>query len=71
MLGPFEYTNIAEIVSRPAALSNYLYRGSAKGPDGLKARLSRHARRGKSVRLKLRARLAALGAQLAGPARWR
>jgi Uri superfamily endonuclease len=29
----------------------YLYCGSAKGPGGLKARLSRHTRRGKSVRL--------------------
>jgi histidyl-tRNA synthetase len=28
----------------------YLYCGSAKGPGGLKARLSRHFRRGKSVR---------------------
>jgi histidyl-tRNA synthetase len=28
----------------------YLYCGSAKGPGGLKARLSRHMRRGKSVR---------------------
>jgi histidyl-tRNA synthetase len=28
----------------------YLYCGSAKGPGGLKARLSRHVRRGKSVR---------------------
>jgi Uri superfamily endonuclease len=27
----------------------YLYCGSAKGPGGLKARLSRHMRRGKSV----------------------
>jgi hypothetical protein len=29
---------------------HYLYCGSAKGPGGLKARLSRHMRRGKSVR---------------------
>ena len=28
----------------------YLYCGSAKGPGGLKARLSRHMRRGKSLR---------------------
>ena len=28
----------------------YLYCGSAKGPGGLKARLSRHMRHGKSVR---------------------
>ncbi len=28
----------------------YLYCGSAKGPGGLKARLSRHSRRGKSMR---------------------
>ena len=36
----------------PIALpaGRYLYCGSAKGPGGLKARLSRHMRRGKSVR---------------------
>ena len=35
----------------PIALpaGRYLYCGSAKGPGGLKARLSRHMRRGKSV----------------------
>jgi Uri superfamily endonuclease len=38
--------------SLPIALpaGRYLYCGSAKGPGGLKARLSRHMRRGKSVR---------------------
>jgi Uri superfamily endonuclease len=36
----------------PIALSagRYLYCGSANGPGGLKARLSRHMRRGKSLR---------------------
>jgi histidyl-tRNA synthetase len=36
----------------PITLSagRYLYCGSAKGPGGLKARLSRHMRRGKSLR---------------------
>ena len=36
----------------PIALpaGRYLYCGSAKGPGGLKARLSRHMRRGKSLR---------------------
>jgi hypothetical protein len=32
----------------------YLYCGSANGPGGLKARLSRHMRRGKSVRWRVR-----------------
>jgi histidyl-tRNA synthetase len=36
------------LITLPAG--RYLYCGSAKGPGGLKARLSRHIRRGKSVR---------------------
>jgi len=32
------------------SIGRYLYCGSAKGPGGLKARLSRHMRRGASVR---------------------
>ncbi len=35
------------VIDLPAG--RYLYCGSAKGPGGLKARLSRHIRRGKSV----------------------
>jgi hypothetical protein len=66
MLGPFEHTNIAEIVSQPAALSNYLYCGSAKGPGELQsaAFTSRAAWQVGSPEV-ARARLAALGAQLA------
>ena len=39
--------------NRPAATlgpGHYLYCGSARGPGGLRARLSRHMRRGKTVR---------------------
>jgi histidyl-tRNA synthetase len=39
-------------VPRPATLTpgRYLYCGSAKGPGGLRARLARHMRPGKSIR---------------------
>lgn len=44
---------LAVVLEAPAAslpVGRYLYCGSAKGPGGLRARLARHLRKGKSVR---------------------
>src|SRR3974390_3854318 len=54
--------------NRPTATlgpGHYLYCGSAQGPGGLRARLSRHMRRGKTVRWHID-RLTEAGAVLGG-----
>jgi Uri superfamily endonuclease len=44
------WVTIARKPPMELAAGRYLYCGSAKGPGGLRARLARHMRRGKSVR---------------------
>jgi Uri superfamily endonuclease len=41
---------IGRVEPQAIAPGRYLYCGSAKGPGGLKARVARHMRRGKSIR---------------------